>query len=547
MDDSQDYWYETPKIVIALYDFIGTELEELSIAKGVEYQLLDTTNKQWWLVRNRFGGEGFVPSNYVVEKPLVSVPPYYEEVNDEVDEKVDDEVVDDEVDSNDEFVAPVYNKTSSNNEGFNDFKPMSLAEQLTAALKLDEPTYDEVDDEVDIESELAARKLENKIKIKQRNPTDFGIDTAKEIIDTSSNEKEHMSLAEKLAARKLANKIFFDTPSGVDDKPTENSMNLTKQNVTNQSFVAVHPFTASGTTKLSLKEGEEFEILSLVKNKKGEIGYVPSKYLKNQKYAGKNPTVLNKYTTSDITNIPSNDDEFDVSKPMSLAEKLAARKLAKHKKFESPTGVDAETPENSMYFAEEYVTNKITTDFSKGTINTPFNDANLSLAEKLATRRKNKQKQERNPTVLSTATAKEIINSPSNDEEFDVSNTNDEEQFSSKLSLAEKLAAKRKKKQKHEKNTERNPTLENKKGEEIGYVPSKYPTEFDASKPMSLAKQLAVRRKERQRQLKLGSQNEYKIRQPSRAYGIQPDNSSEATSCSPESNKFSFVQLGRLK
>ena len=141
MDDSQDYWYETPKIVIALYDFIGTELEELSIAKGVEYQLLDTTNKQWWFVRNRFGGEGFVPSNYVVEKPLVSEAPYYEEVNDEVDKEVDNEVNEEvNIYSNDEFIAPVNNKTSSNNEGFNDFKPMSLAEKLTAALKLDEPT-----------------------------------------------------------------------------------------------------------------------------------------------------------------------------------------------------------------------------------------------------------------------------------------------------------------------------------------------------------------------------------------------------------------------
>ena len=102
MDDSQDYWYETPKTVIALYDFIGTELEQLSIAKGVEYQLLDTTNKQWWLVRNRFGGEGFVPSNYVVEKLLEEN--LYEEVNDEVDEVVD-------IYSNDESIAPVNSQT----------------------------------------------------------------------------------------------------------------------------------------------------------------------------------------------------------------------------------------------------------------------------------------------------------------------------------------------------------------------------------------------------------------------------------------------------
>ena len=156
------------------------------------------------------------------------------------------------------------------------------------------------------------RKNEQKQeRIIEINPTYLSNSTAKEIINISSNEKEHMSLAEKLAERKLANKKIFDTPSGVDDKPTENSMNLTKQYATNQSFVTVHPFTASGIRKLSLKEGEEYEILSLVKNKKGEIGYVPSKYLKNQKYAEINPTVLNEYTTSEITNIPSNDDEFD--------------------------------------------------------------------------------------------------------------------------------------------------------------------------------------------------------------------------------------------
>ena len=112
--------FGTPKIVIARYDFVGTEMVELSMAKGAEYQLLDTSDKEWWLVRNRFGGEGFVPFNYVEEKPLESEP-YYSEIYDEV-----------EIESEHYYYMA--------DEEFNDLKPMSLPKKLENRPKLDLPT-----------------------------------------------------------------------------------------------------------------------------------------------------------------------------------------------------------------------------------------------------------------------------------------------------------------------------------------------------------------------------------------------------------------------
>ncbi|KAJ0055696.1 hypothetical protein NL108_009652 [Boleophthalmus pectinirostris] len=54
--------------VVALYDFPGAEPHDLSLKKGEEYIIVEKCDVNWYKARNKYGEEGYIPSNYVTEK-----------------------------------------------------------------------------------------------------------------------------------------------------------------------------------------------------------------------------------------------------------------------------------------------------------------------------------------------------------------------------------------------------------------------------------------------------------------------------------------------
>ncbi|KAK7910093.1 hypothetical protein WMY93_014777 [Mugilogobius chulae] len=56
------------EIVVALYDFPGAEPHDLSLQKGEEYVIVEKCDVNWYKARNKYGEEGYIPSNYVTEK-----------------------------------------------------------------------------------------------------------------------------------------------------------------------------------------------------------------------------------------------------------------------------------------------------------------------------------------------------------------------------------------------------------------------------------------------------------------------------------------------
>ncbi|XP_051947367.1 tyrosine-protein kinase Tec [Xyrauchen texanus] len=56
------------EVVIALYDFEGQELHDLTLKKGEEYVILEKRDINWYRARDKHGVEGYIPSNYVTEK-----------------------------------------------------------------------------------------------------------------------------------------------------------------------------------------------------------------------------------------------------------------------------------------------------------------------------------------------------------------------------------------------------------------------------------------------------------------------------------------------
>ncbi|KAM9836648.1 tyrosine-protein kinase Tec [Aulostomus maculatus] len=64
-DDDEE---EEEDVVVALYNFPGTEPHDLSLVKGGEYVILEKSDVNWYRVRNAYGEEGYIPSNYVTEK-----------------------------------------------------------------------------------------------------------------------------------------------------------------------------------------------------------------------------------------------------------------------------------------------------------------------------------------------------------------------------------------------------------------------------------------------------------------------------------------------
>uniref|UniRef100_A0A8C4R830 Tyrosine-protein kinase n=1 Tax=Eptatretus burgeri TaxID=7764 RepID=A0A8C4R830_EPTBU len=63
-------------VAVALYNFTAQESNDLSLVVGHEYQLLDSTDSQWWHARDSMGREGFIPSSHVVEKTCTNLEAY---------------------------------------------------------------------------------------------------------------------------------------------------------------------------------------------------------------------------------------------------------------------------------------------------------------------------------------------------------------------------------------------------------------------------------------------------------------------------------------
>ncbi|XP_013883346.1 tyrosine-protein kinase Tec [Austrofundulus limnaeus] len=59
---------EDEEVVVALFDFPGVEAHDLSLTKGSEYVVLEKCDPNWYRARNKYGEEGYIPSNYITEK-----------------------------------------------------------------------------------------------------------------------------------------------------------------------------------------------------------------------------------------------------------------------------------------------------------------------------------------------------------------------------------------------------------------------------------------------------------------------------------------------
>ncbi|XP_014731520.1 PREDICTED: tyrosine-protein kinase ITK/TSK [Sturnus vulgaris] len=55
-------------VVIAIYDYEAQNSEELTLQHNEEYYVIDSSEEHWWLIQDKNGHEGFVPSSYLVEK-----------------------------------------------------------------------------------------------------------------------------------------------------------------------------------------------------------------------------------------------------------------------------------------------------------------------------------------------------------------------------------------------------------------------------------------------------------------------------------------------
>ncbi|XP_063148209.1 tyrosine-protein kinase ITK/TSK [Candoia aspera] len=54
--------------VVAIYDYIAQNPQELTLRRNEEYCVIDNSEVHWWLVQDKNGHEGYVPSSYIVEK-----------------------------------------------------------------------------------------------------------------------------------------------------------------------------------------------------------------------------------------------------------------------------------------------------------------------------------------------------------------------------------------------------------------------------------------------------------------------------------------------
>ncbi|KFZ52021.1 Tyrosine-protein kinase BTK, partial [Podiceps cristatus] len=55
------------KKVVALYNYLPMNVQDLQLQKGEEYFILEESHLPWWKARDKNGREGYIPSNYVTE------------------------------------------------------------------------------------------------------------------------------------------------------------------------------------------------------------------------------------------------------------------------------------------------------------------------------------------------------------------------------------------------------------------------------------------------------------------------------------------------
>ncbi|KAM9679014.1 tyrosine-protein kinase Tec isoform 2-T2 [Trichechus inunguis] len=64
------------EVVVAMYDFQATEPHDLRLDRGQEYIILEKNDVHWWRARDKYGREGYIPSNYVTGKKSNNLDQY---------------------------------------------------------------------------------------------------------------------------------------------------------------------------------------------------------------------------------------------------------------------------------------------------------------------------------------------------------------------------------------------------------------------------------------------------------------------------------------
>uniref|UniRef100_A0A8D2MV14 Tyrosine-protein kinase n=2 Tax=Passerellidae TaxID=1729112 RepID=A0A8D2MV14_ZONAL len=65
-------------VVIAIYDYEAQNPQELTLQYNEEYYVIDSSEEHWWLIQDKNGHEGYVPSSYLVEKSPENLQVYEE-------------------------------------------------------------------------------------------------------------------------------------------------------------------------------------------------------------------------------------------------------------------------------------------------------------------------------------------------------------------------------------------------------------------------------------------------------------------------------------
>uniref|UniRef100_A0A8B9T3J1 Tyrosine-protein kinase n=1 Tax=Anas platyrhynchos TaxID=8839 RepID=A0A8B9T3J1_ANAPL len=65
-------------LVMAIYDYEAQNPQELTLQYNEEYYVIDSSEEHWWLIQDKNGHEGYVPSSYLVEKSPENLQIYEE-------------------------------------------------------------------------------------------------------------------------------------------------------------------------------------------------------------------------------------------------------------------------------------------------------------------------------------------------------------------------------------------------------------------------------------------------------------------------------------
>ncbi|RXM27342.1 Tyrosine-protein kinase Tec [Acipenser ruthenus] len=75
-EHTEDSEEEKEKVVIAMYDFEAVETHDLNLVQGEEYVIILKCDIHWYKARDKYGQEGYIPSNYVTEKKSNNLDQY---------------------------------------------------------------------------------------------------------------------------------------------------------------------------------------------------------------------------------------------------------------------------------------------------------------------------------------------------------------------------------------------------------------------------------------------------------------------------------------